>query len=421
MYRILSLDGGGTWSLIQAKCLLNMFGDLSGRELLSQFDLVVANSGGSIVAAGLAENYTLSQICDLFEDETTRQEIFDDLSFMDSPLDNAMYSMTRSTLGVGPKYSARRKYEALKKYLPSVSSKSIIELPTEIQIDNSTHKTHFLIAAFDYHRNRSVFFRSNQESKAQTFALARMFGMENEANPDSVTLVQAVHASTNAPINYFDEPARITTEEKGHEKLYWDGAVAGYNNPVLAGIIEAICNDISTDEIAILSIGTGSKFLPLSQEQKDEDSILFQDEKDPRLSADIVKLAHAIMADPPDSASFIAYTMLFKKIGQAFPQHTERFVRLNPMIQPLYNGGRWTLPKRNDHLQINEDDFRRLISLDMDVIRKEDIKLISKFCDAWLKDFVPNQPIRWDSHLECIIGHRWYSQGKKDWLKGLKV
>jgi uncharacterized protein len=49
-YRVLSLDGGGTWALIQTKALIALYNDkTSGQSVLQDFDLVAANSGGSIV------------------------------------------------------------------------------------------------------------------------------------------------------------------------------------------------------------------------------------------------------------------------------------------------------------------------------------------------------------------------------------
>ena len=45
-YKILSLDGGGSWALIQARVLLDMYGDISGHKLLQEFDMVISNSGG---------------------------------------------------------------------------------------------------------------------------------------------------------------------------------------------------------------------------------------------------------------------------------------------------------------------------------------------------------------------------------------
>jgi hypothetical protein len=55
LVKVLSLDGGGSWALIQARALEKIFTpETRGHELLRHFDLVVANSGGSLVAAGLA-------------------------------------------------------------------------------------------------------------------------------------------------------------------------------------------------------------------------------------------------------------------------------------------------------------------------------------------------------------------------------
>src|SRR5438552_1231480 len=76
-FRILSLDGGGAWSLIQVRALMMLYGgQLSGHELLKNFDLVAANSGGSLVLAGLVENLSLNQILQYFMDETKRRSMF---------------------------------------------------------------------------------------------------------------------------------------------------------------------------------------------------------------------------------------------------------------------------------------------------------------------------------------------------------
>src|SRR6516162_1655165 len=49
-YRILCLDGGGRWSLISVMALQAIFGEhAKGHDILKGFDLVAANSAGSIV------------------------------------------------------------------------------------------------------------------------------------------------------------------------------------------------------------------------------------------------------------------------------------------------------------------------------------------------------------------------------------
>ena len=54
-FRILCLDGGGTFALIQAMALDALYPGQSGHEVLSHFDLVAGCSGGAVVTAGLLE------------------------------------------------------------------------------------------------------------------------------------------------------------------------------------------------------------------------------------------------------------------------------------------------------------------------------------------------------------------------------
>ena len=48
-YKILSLDGGGSWASIQARILQNIYGIIKCHDLLREFDRVIANSVGSLV------------------------------------------------------------------------------------------------------------------------------------------------------------------------------------------------------------------------------------------------------------------------------------------------------------------------------------------------------------------------------------
>jgi patatin-like phospholipase/acyl hydrolase len=74
-YKILSLDGGGSWALIQARALGNIYGATTpGREILKQFNLVAATSGGSLVAGALATNRTPDEIAHLFLSSEIRVE-----------------------------------------------------------------------------------------------------------------------------------------------------------------------------------------------------------------------------------------------------------------------------------------------------------------------------------------------------------
>ena len=66
-YRILTFDGGGSWAILQVMALAKIYGDdARGHDVLSDFSLVAANSGGSITLGGLVENRTLADLWDNF-------------------------------------------------------------------------------------------------------------------------------------------------------------------------------------------------------------------------------------------------------------------------------------------------------------------------------------------------------------------
>jgi hypothetical protein len=120
-YRILSLDGGGTWALIQVKALIRLYSaTTSGQTVLRDFDLVAANSGGSIVLGGLVEDIQLQDLT-----------------------------------GMGPKYSAETKLVALQNVFPKRGTVSLADA-----VAGLARPLHLLITAFDYDRNRATFFRS---------------------------------------------------------------------------------------------------------------------------------------------------------------------------------------------------------------------------------------------------------------------
>ena len=122
-YKILSLDGGGAWALIQVKALQKVFGDpdMAGHAVLSHFDLAVANSGGSIVLGGLLENQSLSNILNFFMNETARRSIFQSTSDL---VDEVLSKLLR----FGPKYSTTKKLPALQRLLPASGGKRMTEV-----------------------------------------------------------------------------------------------------------------------------------------------------------------------------------------------------------------------------------------------------------------------------------------------------
>src|SRR5580658_9122669 len=112
-----------------------------------------------------------------------------------------------------------------------------------------------------------------------------------------VTLAEAIHASTNAPVNYFDAPASFP-DRSGR---YWDGAIFGCNNPVLAGVTEAIMQNQDPLNLAVLSIGTASVALPWPMAGQPA-SPFVQQIVTPGFVTDLHKLATSVLDDPPDIA-----------------------------------------------------------------------------------------------------------------------
>src|SRR4051812_36708111 len=109
-YRILSLDGGGSWALIQVKALMRIFPEATtGHDVLRNFHLVAANSGGSIVAAGLAADLPLDELLRLFMDVDHRTKIFVKLPWHD----HLFYRL----LKIAPKYDAAAKLKGLREAL----------------------------------------------------------------------------------------------------------------------------------------------------------------------------------------------------------------------------------------------------------------------------------------------------------------
>jgi hypothetical protein len=378
-YRILSLDGGGTWALIQIKALIALYnGDenTTGHAVLQDFDLVAANSGGNIVLGGLVENLTLGELLTFFQDQTTRESIF-------SPTHSVGDKVLHDLTGLGPKYSAENKLPALENVLKTKGTLPLVQAAAGLRRLDANDDLHLLITGFDYDRNRSAFFRSS-------LASGPAWGTGETAD---VTLAEAIHASTNAPVNYFDAPATFPD----HPGRYWDGAIAGCNNPVLAGVTEAIVKGQTPDNLAVLSIGTASVALPWPQPGQPSSPYL-QQIVDPGFVTDLRKLATSILDDPPDIATFLAHVATGGGIGLNKPPADSRIVRMNPLISPVNKAGVWSAPGSMSVAQ-----FKYLLNIDMDAIQQAQVNAIANYADLWVQNLAPNQPIRMNGdtlHLE---------------------
>jgi hypothetical protein len=392
-FRVLTLDGGGAWALIEVRTLIDLYGEnATGHEVLQNFDLVAANSGGSIVLAGLVEDLPLLQIAQYFLDERNRRSIFSPTT---KPLDAIL-----GQIGIGPKYSASNKLPALQALLPNSGAKLLDGIMSGVD-GPSGKPVHLLIVGFDYDLNSAVFFRS---------APAGSKGDWGEGQPAEVTLAGAVHASTNAPVLFFDAPADLPNAQDE----FWDGGITGCNNPAVIGVVEAIVLGNSPQNIVVLALGTGHVSLPLAAPGERSDELEM-----PRMrsspSGDLKKLAGAILDDPPDAATFIAHVVTSGKAALE-PPAISRVVRMNPLVSPtpLMEEHEYRLPSG---WTISE--FLKLAQTDMDAVAQDDIERIDRYCATWLQGNAPNQAIRASSTKfdpwGPEIGYAKFDEAKAAW------
>ena len=385
-YRILSLDGGGAWSVAQVMALSVIYGDeASGHDVLGQFDLAVANSGGADVLGGLVENMKLSRILQLFTDPVLSKTLY--------PPTKHFYGLCRLILGVAPRYDTAARLLALRKLFPRISTgpMSAQAIPAA-----SGGSVRLLVPAFDVDRQLATFFRSQA---------IRRPGWGAGVAADC-TLTEAIHASSAAPVAYFDDVARV-----GSRRL-WDGGVAGYNNPVVAGVMEALAAGVAAKDIVVLSMGTGTHRLAGPPTKKPPPFAAgLGDTSFPRGA--IPLLAGAILDDPPDVATFVAHGLLGgpPRPPASRPDLDSRVVRVSPMLSPVKSAaggwvapGGWTL-----------DRFMALSNQQFDAYRA--VEEIRDFAKLWIAGVAMNQPVRMDAdRLVAEVGRDRFPDAVADWL-----
>jgi hypothetical protein len=391
-FRILSLDGGGAWSLIQARTLAQLYGAATtGHRVLANFDLAAANSGGSLVLAGLVENLPLADIVQYFLDEQKRRSLF-------PPTRKVGDALLQRALGLGPKYSAEEKLPAIERLLPNTGDKPLQGSANGIAGPGGM-PVHLLIVGFDYDRNRAVFFRSAAAGRAGW----------GDGQPAEVTLAGAVHASTNAPVDYYDAPAQLPAAVD----RFWDGGISGCNNPVVAAIVEALVLGRTPQDLRILSLGTATVSLPLAPPGA-AGAPLQAPRPQSSLRTDLEKLAGAILDDPPDAASFIAHAMTGADAGLP-PPAVSRIVRMSPLVSPVIGAGGGLQPPDGWSLA----QFQYLCNIGLDAVAQVEITYIDDYCASWLADKAPNQPIRSDGAVfdpwRPEIGYARFSAAKAAW------
>lgn len=437
-FKILSLDGGGTWALLQVLVLQDIFEskypekEIKGHEILRHFDLVVANSGGSLVLAALACNWSFKEILHLFNEETLKR-IFNKISFRDQYFPANILRLLKVNM-VGTRYSTTEKRKALSEILRLNNKKLDDVLLSELPTIIGKKSLEIIVTTFDAINNRAKIFRSNTKSKASTEVIAGI------GNLDNISLVEAIHGSSTAPVNYFDFPAVFSPKNSRKRFYLWDGGLSGFNNPVMLGLTEAFANGINRKNIHILSIGTGSKLVSFEDTVKfrnnyystllgkklafDKNNIDFKktafwtvpllgEIKKPKIFfrffrgkklylSTISSLSKTILFEPQTWATYSAYISLFSEDIDNHSNNT-RFIRLSPQI----------IKEKNSSNLIN-----KLYDLDMDIIEHKDLELLKQCFIEWKNGSIINEPIQWTRTIEgeyiFAKGHRNYKEGFED-------
>lgn len=349
--RVLSFDGGGVRCLLQAQILNDMYPNMSGHQILKRFDVVTATSAGSVVLSGLLGDMTPR---DIFE------------SFRSPDFLNAIFA--RTYWPFFPKWSTEKKRAGLLHILPH-SDRDMNAIALDLGISR------IIIPAFDVQSRRAHIFDSFRSGNA--------------------TLLDAVHASTTAPVTYFDAPATVG------KRTYWDGGVCGLNNPAAYGT--AVAKEMfPDDDIWTLSLGSGVMVT-------EDDLNLSPSAFYPGAIRSCRNLISALVDDAPDVSTRYLWTMT-----------KGRYIRMSPVIGPEQNGTTFSLPEiyTADRALGGMDGYRslsqtKLDSKDSDTIRK--LALIGMY---YLQDKIPTQTISDMSDLNSTATtSKFYSRLKSLWLK----
>lgn len=211
-FNILAIDGGGIRGVFAAQ-ILKRIKETLNVAFCNEFDIITGTSTGSIIAGGLAINYPIEKIVDLYKTEGEK-----------------IFKPTYSNYFNWHNWKAffKNKYESvyLKKVLDGVFQ--------EITLSQVSAK--LIIPASDISNGNVFVFKSNYDS--------------DFVRDKDIKVADAILASCSAPV-YF-KPWRVK------EYLLADGGLWA-NNPSLVALTEAMGTRFKKDkkDIKILSLGAG--------------------------------------------------------------------------------------------------------------------------------------------------------------------
>jgi hypothetical protein len=380
------LDGGGTWALLEANMLGAVYGNSTpGHVILSQFDLVAANSGGSIVLGGLFANQTPAQIAQLFIDPAKRG-----LMFVRN-IGIAHWQTSKKLLGLQTIFSSLQPPVGAAPGAVPVAQWTLANAASQLSlwspgIFGQAGPPKCIISGFNLDRLRETFFRMPPRGSSEP--------------EDNALVIEAIHFSSTAPIKYFDDPGYGTLSGALGDTGFWDGAMGGDNNPLLAAIIECVRNGGQLRKIVALSFGTGSVRLPLPQdlspaqlEATSGGPLVGSPPSVGNIFSEASVGVGCILDDPPASALYDSHVLLN---GSWPPNSPFQVVRMSPLVRPRLDlaSGNLVTPVFGVPGRADIDIFKVLSNLDMDATDPSDVAAIASLGAAWKGGNVTNQPLQ---------------------------
>lgn len=253
IYRVLSLDGGGIRGIVTAKLLEKIEADFlipEGKTLNDYFDMFAGTSTGSIIAAGLAEGKSISEISRLYEEEGSnifkvkeKDEKHIKQTILESLKNTGINSLIYISRFLQKNHLVRKILDSLPDLLPHLKSPKYTDegiisiLGKEITSkfgDVKNSKKRLLITSYCTQTKEPILFDSDKIEFQNT------------------ELSDAVACSSAAPIFF---PSQEFIGFNGTKHSLIDGGLIA-NNPAVLAAAHAH-NTNKGHEIRLLSIGTG--------------------------------------------------------------------------------------------------------------------------------------------------------------------
>ena len=391
-YRILSMDGGGSWALIEVRALIELYSPTTtGHEVLADFDLVAGNSGGSQVLAGLLEDLTLKDLLAYYQDEAMRRSLF-------SPTPNWLYRWLNRHIDIGPAYSTHRKLEVLQEHLPKTGSKTLAEAAKGLGR-----------GAADIHRLDHRFRLRRQSLGLLPLGVDLGSGLgpwpcgRCDACRGNPCLDQCTGELFRRPGNPAQRRALLGWRYHGLQQ-------SDRSPPSPRRSAEGKRRPISS---CSAWVPARCRCRPAVRRTRPNSPFVRPPGKTGLLN-DIHRLATSIMDDPPDVATFLAHVMTGGDTNIA-GSPASRVVRMNPKISPVGAPGAWGPPGK-----MTDQQFKDISTLAVDALEQKDVDKIAAYTELWLKGEVPNQPIREDTTtMKLELGSATFKEAASLW-QGLK-